>query len=140
MGVIENNLVKILWDFNIYCDRIINARRPDITIIDKTVKLITLVDISVPADKRIVEKEDEKVSKYQDLRIELERLWKMKSRIIPVVIGALGAISKRFVNFIKQLDLGSPNMYILQKSALLGTVSIVRKVLQLSGAGCSRAV
>ena len=140
MGVIENNLVKILWDFNIYCDRIINARWPDITIIDKTVKLITLVDISVPADKRIVEKEDEKVSKYQDLRIELERLWKMKSRIIPVVIGALGAISKRFVNFIKQLDLGSPNMYILQKSALLGTVSILRKVLQLSGAGCSRAV
>ena len=119
---------------------IINGRRPDITIIGKTVKLITLVDISVPADKRIVEKEDEKVSKYQDLRIELERLWKMKSRIIPVVIGALGAISKRFVNFIKQLDLGSPNMYILQKSALLGTVSILRKVLQLSGAGCSRSV
>ena len=97
-----------------------------ITIIDKTVKLITLVEISVPADKTIVEKEDEKVSNYQDLRIELERLWKIKYRVIPFVIEALCAISKRFVNFIKQLDLGSPNMYILKKSALLGTVSISR--------------
>ena len=100
MGVIENNLLKILWDFNIYCDRIINARRPDITIIDKTVELITLVDISLPADKRIVEKEDEKVSKYQDLRIDLERLWKIKSRIVPVVIG----------NFQSDLSISSNNL------------------------------
>ena len=56
MSVIENNLVKILWDFNIYCDRIINARRPDITIIDKTVKLITLVDISVKQTKELLRK------------------------------------------------------------------------------------
>ena len=93
--VTENDQVKMLWDFNIYCDRVISARRPDITIIDKAAKLITLVDVSIPADKRVTDKEDEKISKYKDLRIELERLWKMKTRIIPVVIGALGAISKR---------------------------------------------
>jgi len=56
--IIDINLVKILWDLNIYYDRVISARQPDITIIDKTAKLITLVDISVPSDKRVVNKED----------------------------------------------------------------------------------
>ena len=123
MGVIDTSLVKILWDFNIYCDRVISARRPDITIIDKTAKLITLVDVSIPADKRVVDKEEEKISKYKDLRIELERLWKMKTRIIPVIIGALGVISKRHDKFIKKLEIINLNLYILQKSALLGKAS-----------------
>ena len=98
--VVETDQVKILWDFNIYCDRIINARRLDLTIIDKSKNMVTLVDVSIPADKRILEKEQEKITKYQDLRIELEHLWHKKTRIIPVVIGALGAVSSRFHDFI----------------------------------------
>ena len=58
----------------------------------------------------------------------------MKTRVI---LGALGAVSKNFCDFVKILDLENLNSYILQKSALLGTVSILRQVLQLSGAGCS---
>ena len=54
---------KILWDCNIYCDRLIRARWLDITIFDKTAKLITLVDVSILADKRVVDKEDWKISK-----------------------------------------------------------------------------
>ena len=56
----------------------------------------------------------------------------MKAR--PVVIGALGVVSKKFYDFVKLVDLGNLNLYILQKSALLGTIL----VLQLSGAGCSQ--
>ena len=40
--------------------------------------------------------------------------------------------------FVKRLDLPELNWYLLQKSALLGTVSILKQVLQLSGAGCTR--
>jgi len=58
----------------------------------------------------------------------------MESRIIPVVIGALGAVSRKFHGFIKQLEIINLNLYISQKSALLGMVSILRQVLQLSGA------
>jgi len=130
--VVENDQVKILWGFNIYCDRIISA---DLTIVEKSENLVTLVDVAIPANKRIVEKEQEKITKYQDLRIELERLWNKKTRIIPVVIGALGAISEYFHGYIKQLDLHSLNKYVLQKTAILGTVTILRKVLQLSSAG-----
>ena len=93
------------------------------------------MDVSIPVDKRILEKEQEKITKYQDLRIELEHLWHKKTRIIPVVIGALGAVSSRFHDFIRHLELYSLNQYILQRSAILGTASILRKALQLSGAG-----
>ena len=36
----------------------------------------------------------EKLSKYQDLEIEIKRMWEMKSTTIPVVIGALGLMKK----------------------------------------------
>ena len=59
--------------------------------------------------------------------------------VVPVVVGALGAVSTQFKMFAKRLDLPELNWYLLQKSALLGTVSILRQVFQLSGAGRIRA-
>jgi len=76
----------------------ISARRPDI-IIDKAVSNVIMVDVSIPADKNISTMEEEKLSKYQDLRVELERIWKKKTKMVPVVIGALGSISKRLGSF-----------------------------------------
>ena len=60
--------MKILWDFNIYCDRIISSRQPDLTITEKLKNLVTLVDVAIPDDKRILEKvqENYKVSGLQD--------------------------------------------------------------------------
>ena len=73
-SVVENNFVKILWDFNIFV-QVISVRRPNIVVIDKVSSVVTLIDVSIPADKHSTVKEEEKLSKYQDLRIELERLW-----------------------------------------------------------------
>ena len=73
-AVVETESIKILWDFNIYCDRVIRAKRPDITIVDKVKKEVAFVNILVIADERIYEKENEKISKYKDLGIEVERL------------------------------------------------------------------
>ena len=133
--VTENDQVKILWDFNVYTDRKITARRPDIIVINKTEKKVQLIDIAVPADHRVNEKEKEKIDKYQELRIELERLWKKKTMTIPIVIGSLGAISKQFKNHLNRLDLDKISIIDIQKSVLLGTAHILRKVLQLSGSG-----
>jgi len=61
----------------------------------------------------------------------------MRTRIIPVVIGSLGAVSGRFKDFIHHLKLRWTNLYILQKFAILGIASILRKTVQLSSAGCN---
>ena len=39
-------------------------------------------------------KESEKKDKYLDLVRELKKLWNMKVTIVPIVIGALGTVTK----------------------------------------------
>ena len=48
--------MKILWDINVQCDNVIQARRPDVIVIHKEKKEALIVDIAVPADTRIAEK------------------------------------------------------------------------------------
>ena len=55
-------------------------------IVDKVSSVITMIDISIPADKHLTAKEEEKLTKYQDLRIELERLWQKNMVMVPGVI------------------------------------------------------
>ena len=77
-GVVENYDVKLIWDINIQCNNSIEARRPDLILVDKKGKSCVIVDIAVPGDCRVREKELEKIEKYQNLKIELKRLWSMK--------------------------------------------------------------
>ena len=55
-SVVENNSVKSLWDFNIFVDHVISARRPDIVVIDKVFSVVKLIDVSIPADKHLTVK------------------------------------------------------------------------------------
>ena len=53
------------------------------------------IDLAVPRDENIQDKKLEKIGKHQSLKIKLEQLWKVKIMVIPVVVGALGAITDR---------------------------------------------
>ena len=90
-----------------------------------------VIDIAVPADVRIEEKEKEKKEKYQDLKREIRRLWKLRNvEIVPVVIGALGSVSVEFNRWTVKLGIIC-NVGVMQKTALLGTARILRKVLEI---------
>ena len=43
--------------------------------------------------------------------------------MIPIVIGALGSVTRQLKYFLELLDISSLNVYLLQKSALLGTAT-----------------
>jgi hypothetical protein len=45
----------------------------------------------------------EKTLKYKDLTIEIQRMWNVKTRAIPVIIGATGAISKSFRKYVSSI-------------------------------------
>ena len=62
----------MLWDFVIQCDRFVQARRPDIVIVDKIKKEVKLIDIAIPGDCRVKEKEQEKIEKYEQLKERLQ--------------------------------------------------------------------
>ena len=91
-----------------------------------------IIDIAVPRDENIQDKELEKIDKYQSLKIELEQLWNVKIMVIPVVVvGALGAIADRLPGcWLAQIP-GTISEVELQKSALLGTAQVLRHVLRL---------
>ena len=78
-SVIENDSHKLLWDFEIQTDHLIQVRRPDLIIINtKKKRICKSVDFTVPADHRINLKGSEKKDKYLDLARELKKLgtWK----------------------------------------------------------------
>ena len=101
-SVQETDRTKVLWDFNIQCDHIIEARRPDILIVEKEEKVCKIIDIAIPGDSRVAEKEREKVEKYQDLKREIARTWSMrKVEVIPIVKSSSDQlISKRTAVYI----------------------------------------
>ena len=87
-----------------------------------------LIDVAISGDRNVIKKEAEKILKYKDLTIEIQRMWKVKTRVIPVIIGATGTISKSFKKYINNIP-GYHEVKELQKTAILGTAYILQKVL-----------
>ena len=96
--VTEKDNITILWDMPIQTDREMKANRPDIVIKNKQEKRCLLIDMSIPTRKNPSVKVTERLSKYKDLEIEVERVSGMKVTTILVVIGALGLIKKGLEN------------------------------------------
>ena len=64
-----------------------------------------IIEVTCPFDTRILEAETKKISRYQDLKYELERTWNCKGvKVIPIVIGSLGTISKTFEYWLTQVS------------------------------------
>ena len=126
-SVLENEDYKILWDFSIQTDHVIEAWRPDLVAVDKNERICKIIDFAVPGDSRIKEKGKDKIEKYQDLGRALQEIWNVKVKIIPLVIGSLGAIPKQFGNRLKQIGITVGTAQV-QKTILLGTARILRKV------------
>ena len=127
----ESENVKILWDFTIQCDRKIEAKRPDIVFIDKKKREVVMIDVVIPGDDRVKGKEIEKIEKYQLLKDEIAKAWHMRKVIVvPVVIGALGAVSVNFKEYMKRIGV-KVRLKVIQKTALLGTAKTLGKVLSL---------
>jgi len=55
-------------------------------------------------------------------------MWNVKTKVIPVIIGATGTISKSFRKYVSNVP-GNQELRELQKTAILGTAHILRKVL-----------
>jgi hypothetical protein len=78
-------------------------------------------------DRNVVKK-TEKILKYKDLTIEIQRTWNVKTKVILVIIDATGTISKSFRKYVSNIP-GNHEVTELQKTAILGTAHILREVL-----------
>ena len=125
----NNNNVTVLWNQAVHTDREVAANRPDIIIKNKKEKTCTLIDVAIPADRNVVQKEAEKKLKYKSLCIEIQRMWNLKCTIIPIIIGATGIVTRSLRENLEAVP-GKHSIDSLQKTAILGTSHIIRKVLQ----------
>ena len=116
-NVVENENFKILWDFTIQCDHMIEARRPDIVVVDKVKKETMIINVAIPRDTRVWDKEQGKIEKYSLLKDEIAKLWQMKKVfVIPIVVGTLETITTKFEKYIESLGIGIRIEHV-QKSA-----------------------
>jgi hypothetical protein len=55
-------------------------------------------------------------------------MWTVKTRVIPVINGETGTISRSFRKYVSTIP-GNHDVRELQKTAILGTAHVLRKVL-----------
>ena len=77
--------------------------------------------------RNVIKKEAERILKYKDLTIEIQRMWNVKTKMISVIIGATGTISKSFRKYVSNIS--GKHEFTVQKTAILGTAHTLRKVL-----------
>ena len=87
-----------------------------------------LIDVAMSGDRNVIKKEAEKILKYKDLTIEIQSMWNVKTKVIPVIIGATGIISKSIRKYMSNIT-GKREVMKLQKTAIVGTAHILQKVL-----------
>jgi len=114
-----------LWNQKLQTDSTVPINKPDIIIRDNEKGTCRLIDAAISGDRNVIKKEADKILKYKDLTIEIERMWSAK---ISVIIGAIGTISKSFRKCVSNIP-GKHEVKELQKTAILGTAHILRKVL-----------
>ena len=85
--VTENVNHRLVFDMNLQCDNVIVERRLDIVIDNKVKKIAIALDVTKLGEKKIIDKEREKTAKYQNFKIEIQRLLNLKKiDAIPVAL------------------------------------------------------
>ena len=120
--------ITMMWDTTIPTARKIGANRPDICFRIKKTNTCLLIDISCPANGNIARKHAEKLTKYSDLLVEVSRMWQCWTLVVPVVLGALGTVHAGIAWWLDIIS-GHHNLQLLQKTVLLGSSRILRKVM-----------
>ena len=87
-----------------------------------------LIDVAISGDRNVIRNEAENILKYKGPTIEIQSMWNVKAKVIPVIIWATGTISKSFRKYVINIP-GKHEVKELQKTAILGTAHILRKVL-----------
>ena len=120
----------MLWDFSVRTDHEIEARRLDLLSIEKSEKNCQIIDVAIPEDRRVRAKEDKKIEKYQDLAREVRKMWGVRTKVIPIVVGALGTIPLRLKENLRTIGVDT-SIELIQRSVLLGSARILTKVLEM---------
>jgi len=117
-----------LWNQQVQTDRTVPNNKPDIITCDNEKGTCMLIDVAISGDRNVIKKETEKFLKYKDLTVQIQSMWNVKTKVIPVIIGATGTIPKSFRKYVSNIP-GKHEVKELQNTAILVTAHILREVL-----------
>jgi hypothetical protein len=83
-------------------DREVLENRLDIIIKNKKDKVCLLIDVAIQSDRNVIQNGSNNKLKYENLSIEIQRMWNMKCFVTAVIIGATGIVTKLLKNIWKQ--------------------------------------
>ena len=115
-----------MWIQQVQTDRNVPNNKPDIIIRDNEEGTCMLIDVAISGDKNLITNETVKILKYKYLTIEIQLTWNVKTKVMPVIIGATGTISKSFRKYVSNVP-GKHEVKELQKTAILGTAQYFGK-------------
>jgi hypothetical protein len=96
--------VTTLWNQQILrTNRTIPNNKQDSTIRDNKQGACMLTDVALPGDRNVTNKEAEKILNYKDLITEIQRIWNVKAKVMPVIIGTTGTISKSPIQYLSNI-------------------------------------
>ena len=128
-GVIENDQVKVLWDFRIQTDHQIEHNRPDVVVLDMIERSCYVIDIACPFDTRVLEKEQEK--NYGKIPRIKKRDWENlelpKSNCCTNCHWCTRDVQQKFETLLKKIGLDCT--VLLQKASLLESARILKRTL-----------
>jgi hypothetical protein len=87
-----------------------------------------LIDVAIPGDRNVIKRGGEQILKYKDLIIEIQCIWNVNAKVIPVITGATGTISKSLIHYLSNVP-GKHEIKELQRTAILGTAHILQEEL-----------
>jgi hypothetical protein len=60
--------------------------------------------LQLTEDRNMFKKEAEKILKYKDLITEIQRMWNVKAKVTPVIIGATRTVSKSLTQYLSNIS------------------------------------
>ena len=107
----------------------IEHNKSDIVVLDKIKRKYLIIDVACLFDIRVKGKEKEEIENYQELKREFKSIWKLRRvTVVPVIIGALGTVSKDIKKWLPEIGV-TCRLESLLRACLLGTARILCKVL-----------
>ena len=91
--------MKLLWDCYEQSHHVIEHCRPDLLLVKKRTKEATIVNIAVPGDTRILNREQRRNLAHQDLKRKIKRVWQLR-KVNSIVVGALGTVTPKFQRYL----------------------------------------
>ena len=87
----EGNAITLM-NLQAKTDRDIPNNKSNIRIRNNEKGTCVLIDVEISGDRNVIKKDVKEILKYKDLTIETQRKGNVKTKVIPVIIGATGTV------------------------------------------------